>query len=152
MNIKVVVTDSSNTDFIGLIKLLDGDLSQRYGNLQQQYTKHNKLDFMKDVVLIYDEGTPAACGTFKEYDDETVELKRIFVLKELRGQGLGMLILKKLEELAKDKGYKYAVLETGIKQYEAIGLYKKNDYLETENYSPYIGNKNSTCMRKALYM
>jgi GNAT superfamily N-acetyltransferase len=47
-------------------------------------------------------------------------MKRIFVKKEHRRQGLSKLILDKLEEKAKACGYQYAVLETGNKQREAI--------------------------------
>ncbi|MDB2138954.1 hypothetical protein [Clostridium butyricum] len=55
-----------------------------------------------------------------------------------------------MEKLGKRKGYKYALLETGIKQYEAINLYKNIGYQIIENYQPYIGNTNSVCMKKEL--
>ena len=79
-----------------------------------------------------------------------IELKRIFVVKENRGQGLSKIIVNELEKLGKVKGYKYALLETGIKQYEAINLYKNTGYQIIENYEPYIGNTNSVCMKKEL--
>jgi len=60
------------------------------------------------------------------------------------------LILNKLEELIRSRGFKYAVLETGIKQFEAINLYKNALYEITANYEPYTGNTNSVCMRKVL--
>ena len=91
-----------------------------------------------------------ACGAFKEYDSNSVELKRIFVVHEQRRQGLGKLIVNKLEAIAKSKGYKHAILETGIKQYEAIELYKKYGYYIIPNYGPYIGNFLSICMKKGL--
>lgn len=150
MDLKVVVTDSKNDDFLKLIELLDDDLTERYGELQKQYAKHNKVDYINDVVVIYKNGIAAACGAFREYDADTVELKRIFVLKEQRHQGLAKLIVRKLEELAKSKGYKFALLETGIKQYEAINLYKNNGYEVIQNYGAYAGNSNSVCMKKVL--
>ena len=58
--------------------------------------------------------------------------------------------MNKLEELAKQAGYDYAVLETGQKQYEAISLYKKFGYKKMLNYGPYVGNPNSICMKKRL--
>ena len=150
MNIKIIHTESKNADFIKLIKLLDDDLNGRYGELQKQYDKHNKVDYINDVVVIYDDEVPVACGGFKEHDSKSVELKRIFVKKENRRQGLSKKIINELEKLAQTKGYKYAVLETGKKQIEAINLYKNSGYEMIENYEPYVGNENSLCMKKEL--
>jgi GNAT superfamily N-acetyltransferase len=150
MGLEIVITDSKNTDFIKLIKMLDDDLTERYGALQKQYEKHNKVDNINDVVIIYKYKVPVACGAFKEYDIDSVELKRIFVIKEQRQQGLAKLIVSKLEELARSKAYKFALLETGIKQHEAINLYKNNGYELIQNYEPYVGNTNSVCMKKVL--
>ncbi len=150
MNIGILKTDSKNTDFIKLINLLDNDLNNRYGELQKQYDKHNKVDYINDVVIIYRDKVPVACGAFKEHDSNSVELKRIFVVKEHRRQGLAKLIVSKLEELAESRGYEYAVLETGKKQDEAINLYKSFGYSIIPNYEPYVGNDNSICMQKSL--
>ncbi|AAK80511.1 GNAT superfamily N-acetyltransferase [Clostridium acetobutylicum] len=150
MSINILHTNSKNIDFIKLIKLLNDDLNERYGELQKQYNKHNRVDYINDVILIYKDEAPVACGAFKEQNVECIELKRIFVVKENRGQGLSKIIVNELEKLGKVKGYKYAILETGIKQYEAINLYKNTGYQIIENYEPYIGNTNSVCMKKEL--
>lgn len=150
MDIELFKTNSKSASFIELIQLLDKDLGERYGELQKQYDKHNKVDYINDVILIYKNKVPVACGAFKEYNNNSAEIKRIFVKKENRQQGLAKLIVSKLEELVKDKGYKYALLETGIKQHEAISLYKNIGYEVIENYEPYVGNTNSVCMKKTL--
>jgi len=150
MSINILHTDSKNIDFIKLIKLLDDDLNERYGELQKQYNKHNKVDYINDVIIIYKDEVAVACGAFKEHNIDAIELKRIFVAKENRGKGLSKIIVNELEKLGKVKGYKYAILETGIKQYEAINLYKNTGYQIIENYEPYIGNTNSICMKKEL--
>ena len=144
------MTDSQNVDFIKLIELLDEDLVGRYGELQKKYKQHNKIDFIKDVAVIYKNGEPVACGAFKEFESNSVEMKRIFVKKENRRQGLSRIVMGKLEEIAKSKGYECAVLETGQKQYEAISLYKNLGYKLIPNYGPYTGNINSICMKKLL--
>ena len=150
MNIKIIHTDSRNKDFIKLIKLLDDDLNGQYGELQKQYDKHNKVDYINDVVIIYDDEVPVAFGGFKEHDSESVEMKRVFVKKENRRQGLSKKVINELEKLVQAKGYKYAVLETGKKQIEAINLYKSSGYEMIENYGPYVGYENSICMKKDL--
>ncbi|MDD3224329.1 MAG: GNAT family N-acetyltransferase [Clostridium sp.] len=151
MSLEILHTDSKNIDFIKLTKLLDDDLNERYGELQKQYDKHNKIHNINEVVIIYKNGVAVACGAFKKQNVEYIELKRIFVAKENRGQGLSKIIVNELEKLAQIKGYKYALLETGIKQYEAINLYKNTGYQIIENYEPYIGNINSVCMKKELF-
>ncbi len=149
MNVEVLRTDSSNVAFIELTKMLDKDLAERYGSLQKQFDKYNKVEHTQVILLRIDQN-PVACGTFKAHDKDTAEMKRIFVKKEHRKQGLAKLIMHNLEELVKSSGYQWAVLETGIKQQEAIGLYKSIGYAVTQNYDPYIGNANSICMKKSL--
>jgi Acetyltransferases len=150
MNIRILKTNSRNQDFISLVKLLDDDLNQRYGELQKQYINYNKLDYINDVVIIYNNEMPIACGAFKEHHMDSIELKRIFVKKEFRRQGLSKLVVNELERLGKSDRYRYAVLETGIKQHEAINLYHSLGYTMIQNFEPYIGNKNSICMKKDL--
>jgi N-acetylglutamate synthase-like GNAT family acetyltransferase len=150
MDFKVVRTNSADNDFLALIKLLDSDLNGRYGELQKEYDKHNKVDMINDVAVIYKDGAAIGCGAFKEFDSESVEMKRVFIKPENRGQGFSKIIMNELEKTAKSKGYKYAVLETGIKQHEAIGLYTKLGYSVTENFGPYVGMETSVCMRKEL--
>ena len=150
MSLEIIRTDGQNKDFIKLIGLLDEELRERYRDIQSLYDRHNKVDRINHVVLIYKDKAPVACGAFKEYDGSSVELKRIFVVRANRDQGLGKLVVRELEKYAKDSGYKYAILETGVKQPEAIGLYKGRGYAMIQNYGPYAGNTNSVCMKKEL--
>lgn len=151
MDIELIKTDNKNIDFIELTKLLDEDLWARYGDIQAHYDKHNTIDFINDAIVIYKNKIPAACGAFKEYSQDSAEIKRIFVKKENRQQGLAKLIVSKLEELIRKQGYTYSILETGQKQHEAINLYKAIGYEIIENYAPYVGDSNSVCMKKTLY-
>jgi putative acetyltransferase len=144
------LTDGADQDFIMLVAQLDEDLSSRYGEMQKQYTPLNSLAAIKDAAVAYLDGAPVACGAFKAVSEDTVEIKRVFVKPEFRNRGLAGKILKTLENAAKNRGYMYAVLETGVKQHEAIGLYKKSGYAITDKYGPYVGNENSVCMKKAL--
>jgi putative acetyltransferase len=45
-------------------------------------------------------------------------------------------------------GYAAAVLETGLMQSEAIGLYKKSGYQIIPNYGQYVGVENSLRFQK----
>lgn len=148
--INIQKCNSENKDFQNLISLLDEDLNSRYGILQAQYDKFNKTESVNTVVVAYQDENPVGCGCFKKYDNETVEIKRMFVKKENRGKGIAKMILTKLENWAIDNRYKKSILETGIKQNEAINFYQKFGYKKSDNYGQYIGNSNSICMSKDL--
>ena len=74
----------------------------------------------------------------------------MYVQEEYRGNGIAKMILNELECWAKEKKYIRTILETGIKQYEAIRLYEKMGYVRMENFGQYIGNYNSLCMQKEI--
>ncbi|WBV59796.1 GNAT family N-acetyltransferase [Chryseobacterium camelliae] len=143
-------TDSSNSDFQHLVQFLDQDLAIRDGDEHSFYHQFNSIDLLKNCVLFYVNEKPVACGAFKKFDEETVEIKRMFVQPEYRGNGYASKILNELELWAKSEGYKFGVLETGLKQPEAIALYKKNGYHLIPNYGQYIGVENSVCYKKEL--
>ena len=147
---KFIRTTSSHPDFMMLIAALDEDLYLRNGEGQLIYRQYNQVDLIKHVVVIYSVDRPVGCGCFKKYDDETVEMKRMFVLPEMRGKTLAAQLLQELEKWAVEVGYTQAVLETGLRQVEAIRLYTLAGYIITENYGQYMGMKDSICYWKQL--
>lgn len=148
--IKITKTTSENSDFINLIAELDKSLWERYPELKSNYWGNNILEINPNVVIIYLENEAVACGCFKKYDKETIEIKRMFVSPKARGLGLAQRILQELELWAGELGYSFSVLETLYKQQEAIGLYQKVGYSIVENYEPYVGLKDSICMKKGI--
>lgn len=150
MMLKIIRTDSLNDDFRELVGLLDADLSVRDGADHFFYAQFNKIDLIKNVVVAYRYEKAVGCGAFKPFDDESVEIKRMFVRPENRGQGIAVEVLRELEDWAKELNYAFAVLETGKKQPEAIRLYQKSDYELIPNYGQYAGMENSVCMKKKI--
>ena len=150
MEFSIVRVDNRNRDFQKLIMALDEDLSNRYGPIQKDFAQFNTVDNIQDVVVGYMGGFPAGCGAFKAYDAETVEFKRIFVTAEYRRRGIAGLILQELEMMATAKGFRSAILETGVLQPEAIQMYSKAGFGIIPNYDPYRESPNSVCMRKQL--
>jgi GNAT superfamily N-acetyltransferase len=147
----VIRSNSDNTDFQQLIRSLDEELAARNGILQGQYTQYNIISDLGTVVVGYHDDRPSGCGCFKIFEETTVEIKRMFVTPENRGSGIAKMILQELEKWAIEKGYRKAVLETGVKQYEAIAFYTKLGYQRMDNYGQYTGNSNSLCMSKDLF-
>lgn len=145
---KIERTTSENSAFHQLIAELDEDLNSRYGELQKQYNGFNRVDKIDTVVIVRIENEAVGCGCFKLFNSETVEIKRVFVQKSFRGNGIADAILKELETWAGELGFTAAVLETGKGQPEAIRFYTKQGYSVIPNFGQYIGNDNSVCMKK----
>lgn len=143
-------TDSNNPDFQALVRELDKDLAIRDGEDHAFFAQFNKIDTIKHVVLAYENEEAVGCGAIKEYDANTMEVKRMFVPLEKRGKGIASGILKELERWAKELGYKTCILETGQKQPEAIALYQKNNYGIIKNYGQYADVESSVCFEKQL--
>ena len=148
--IKVEKTTSENTDFIFLTGTFDAYLWDRYPELKKDYWGNNVIEFNANVLIVYLDEKPVACGCFKKYNEKSVELKRMFVLPEVRGLGLAQLVIKELEAEAKNQGFEVLILETLYKQIEAINLYQKTGFKIVENYEPYVGLVNSVCMSKSI--
>ncbi len=147
---EIIRTSSENPDFRMLINALDEDLYQRNGEAQLQYRQYNQVDRINHAVVVYVEGNPAGCGCYKRFDDQTVEMKRMFVKLEMRGKHLAVQMLKELESWAVEEGNTAAVLETGHRQVEAIRLYTVAGYSLTQNYGQYVNMEDSICFRKEL--
>lgn len=143
-------TDSDDPDFVALVKLLDADLALRDGEEHTFYAQYNKIDKIKHVVLAYEDDTPLGCGAIKEFESGTMEVKRMYVLPDGRGKGIATKLLAELEDWARELSFDRCILETGLKQPEAIGLYQKNGYQLIPNYGQYAGVENSVCFEKML--
>lgn len=105
------------------------------------------------VVAKVDEET-VSCGILTHpvpsFEANTAEIKRMFVAKDHRRKGIAKIILRELEAIALERKLEQTVLETGIKQPEAIGLYSSEGYRIIDNYPPYEDEPDSRCFAKAL--
>ncbi len=146
----LIQSDSSHPDFVTLVQFLDADLRIRDGEDHAFYAQYNKIDLIKHVIVAYLDEKPVGCGAIKAYDAHTMEVKRMYVYPELRGQGIAGQVLQGLEAWAATLGYKKCILETGQMQPEAIRLYQKNGYTVIPNYGQYVGIDNSVCFEKVL--
>ena len=146
-----IKTNAENADFIKLVKELDADLRIRDGEDHLFYAPFNTIDRIKYAVIAYDKDVPVGCGAIKNYDTETMEVKRMYVLPDKRGQGIASAILQELEQWALEMGCRKSLLETGRKQPEAIALYTKNGYQVIPNFGQYEQVENSVCFEKVLF-
>ena len=148
--ISLVRTNSDNSDFRQLVALLDQDLQIRDGDEHSFYAQFNKIDKIQHVVVAYVGGEAVGCGAIKGYAECVAEIKRMFVREEQRGRGIAGKVLAELEKWASELDFSECVLETGLKQPEAIALYRKSGYETIPNYGQYVGVENSICMKKLI--
>ncbi len=148
--ITIVRTNSDNIDFIELVKSLDAFLTIADGDDHDFYDQYNNIDVLNHVVIAYKDKQPLGCGAIKKYDNESIEIKRMFVNPESRGLGIATKILEELEIWTKELGYKKCILETGKVLKNAQKLYQNNGYKLRSNYEPYKNVLTSVCFEKQI--
>jgi putative acetyltransferase len=147
---KFIKTDSDNQDFRVLVAQLDSYLQMRDGDMHAFFSQYNKIDHIKYVLVAYHENTPIACGALKQYDHNTMEIKRMFVVADWRKKGVASKVLAELEAWSKALNFERCILETGENLPEAIQLYHKNNYKLIPNYGQYVDVAISHCFEKIL--
>jgi len=76
------------------------------------------------------------------------ELKRMWVNPDYRGQGIGRAVLEFLEGEAQQRGCRQFMLETGVRQPEALTLYERAGYARCSPFGDYAEDPNSVFLRK----
>lgn len=148
--IRLIRTDSDNKDFIDLVKLLDAELAAIDGDEHAFYAQLNKTDKIRHVIVAYENDKPISCGAIREYSPIATEVKRMYTLHEYRGKGFATKVLDELEKWATELYFQKCILETGLRQPDAIRLYEKNGYSRIPNYGKYAGIENSVCFEKEM--
>jgi GNAT superfamily N-acetyltransferase len=145
-------TNGCNEDFIELCHMLDGYLNNAVGGEENRshHIKYNNLNDIHNVVVAYDKDLAIGSAGFKKYDEETAELKRVYIREDYRGKGISKKIMELLEEAARQAGFTSLILETGEVLVEAIGLYRTIGYKVIPNYGQYANMEESICMKKII--
>ena len=140
---------------LALIGALDRELEQRY---PEEGACHFRLDVDEvapgrgSFVVARLDGRPVACGALRKLDAQRGEIKRMYVAPEVRGRGVGRAVLLGLERQAAELGVRELVLETGVRQAEAIALYEKHGFRRIAAFGEYVNSPLSLCMAKSLVL
>jgi len=112
--------------FQGIWDMTYADVQAKYDPLLdmddiQHYYFENKGTFL----VLTEDGRVIGTGGLCRLDGGVAELKRIWLLKEYRGQGSGLRLVETLLEFARSKGYRRVQLTVATpgRQPEAISLY-----------------------------
>ena len=92
----------------------------------------------------------SGAGKLMEDDGCYAEIKRVFVLQEFRGRGLSAKLMDYLESELHQRGVELLRLETGVRQPEALGLYRKLGYRERGPFGAYRLDPLSVFMEKEV--
>ncbi|MEU9335051.1 GNAT family N-acetyltransferase [Streptomyces sp. NPDC048290] len=147
-------------DAVVLNDVVQTEYQERYGG-DGDATALAPDDFQppSGVYLIaYDpDGRPVATGGWRSQDtngegneDGDAELKRMFVVRDMRGRGLARRVLAALEDDARAAGRVRMVLETGTAQPEAVALYTSSGYEPCVKFGYYRHYESSLCYAKPL--
>ncbi len=87
-------------------------------------------------LVITDGGRVIGTGALHRLEDTVAEIKRLWLLPEYQGQGLGHQMMEKLMAIAREKGYTKLRLETTpAYQVKAYKFYKKLGFNDIPRYS-----------------
>lgn len=95
--------------------------------------------------------SPVGMGAHRPLDEETTEVRRMFVTAAARNQGVARAALKGIEEHARLQGFWRLVLETGNRQLPAIRLYESSAFIRIPPFGSYANDPTSVCFAKDLY-
>jgi GNAT superfamily N-acetyltransferase len=103
------------------------------------------------MLRIRFDGVLVGCGAVRRINNQSGELKRMYVHKASRGNKFGAAMLHQLEFEAKKLGLSELKLETGPHQIEALGMYEKAGFTRCDPWGDYIATADSSlCFAKSL--
>ena len=116
--------------------------------LDPQALTHPSVTF----VVAWDADQALGCGALRRMVDEQGsygEIKRMFVKPEMRGHRIAEKILNHLDAIALAEGLESLLLETGVRQPEAIRLYERCGYSIRGSFGGYAEGFGSVFMEKS---
>ncbi len=148
--IEITRADPRGADYIRLLKASDDYAASLYPAesnhmLDVETLLRPQMNFFGVIV----DGVVKGCGGFWAHEDY-VEIKRVYIDPSARGLGLSRKLLAVLEAEARALGVRVALLETGISQPEALGLYRALGYVERGPFGDYKLDPLSVFMEKML--
>lgn len=145
---KTVWTNEKDERFLDLVEELDYGYYQLIGDKLEKYKQYNEFKDPHVVILMEDDDEEIACASYRKFDEESVEFKRVYVKEEYRKRGIAYSLMKELEKDVIENGFKYSYIVTGKNNHAAIGLYEKLDFFKTDKFGQFKEDETVLCMKK----
>lgn len=148
----------ADPDAASLVEEVQGEYVARYGGRDETPIVTSYFEPPQGAFFIgYRAEDPVATGAWRlrtdiEVDGTTAaaEVKRMYVAPRARHQGLARAMLAHLEDTAREAGAEAMVLETGLRQPEAIALYTSCGYVRIPGFGFYKDAPLSRCFGRRL--
>jgi ribosomal protein S18 acetylase RimI-like enzyme len=145
-------------DAARLVEEVQGEYVARYGGRDETPLDPQVFDDPHGALFLgYVEGVPVVSGGWRlrsdvtsHGSDRTAEIKRMYVTPAARGRGLARRMLVHLEATALAAGAEVMVLETGLRQPEAIALYESAGYERIPGFGHYAWSPSNRCYARRL--
>lgn len=107
-----------------------------FGRRRAEALSIDPASVVTTVLVVDGDGVPLAHGVLRRLGEEW-EVKRVLVADGLRGRGIGAMTMAGLESAALDDGADRVILQTGLRQPDAVALYRRIGYQPIPLYEPY---------------
>lgn len=151
--IEIRDVDPQGPDALALLHEASVDAWALYPELYGESKPEAKNGPLPDrgiYVIAYRAELPLACGALCPFSESVAEVRRMYVHREHRRQGLARTVLSHLVSEARLLGYSSLVLETGNKQHAAIALYEGCGFQRTPAFGDYVNDATSVCFELSL--
>ena len=105
---------------------------------------------MEDVLIVYEDGRAVACAGLKKYSAADAEIKRVWVEQDYRRNHIAAEMMERIEEKARELGFRRTILQTRPIMRDAVGFYLNRGYCQIDNYPPYDHLDGAVCFAKVL--
>lgn len=145
-------TNGENEDFKKFYLITEEYYSKLVGGIQNRsaFLPYNMSESVTDVVIAYYNDIAIGCAGLKKYSDTDVEIKRVWIEPDYRGNHIVTCLMEILENHAKKQGFQRIILQTRKQMSDALRLYSKCGYYQTDNYPPYDKLEGAICLAKDL--
>lgn len=147
----------THPDAMLLVEAVQEEYVLRYGGRDESPIDPSDFEDPRGRFFVgYLDGVPVATGAWRRSTVEafgtsrTAEIKRMYVVPAAQRQGHARRMLAHLETTAAAAGIEALVLETGLKQPEAIALYLACGYEPVPGFGYYCGSDLSRTFGRRL--
>ena len=134
-----------------LIAEVQAEYVVRYGGPDEAVVDPDEFAPPHGRFLVgYLDGEPVAMGGWRLISPGLGEIKRMFIAERVRRRGLSRVVLQAVEDSARAAGVQRLALITGIKQPEAMELYRTSGYETIPGFGHYAGYPDARFFGKTL--